>query len=91
MKVLYFANDAAYGEVKALKAVGDLVDSGMIQHSKLGSKPGPFPVIIMKKKPGEVLYRHAAYMAAKRSMRESMRNETFSFMCDKVAEVAIYD
>lgn len=87
MKVLYFANNASYGEVKALKAVGDFVGSGMLGHPTLGLKS--FPVIIMREKPGKVLYRHPGYIAAETPTREIMQNETFFFMCDKVADVAV--
>ncbi|KAJ4493382.1 hypothetical protein C8R41DRAFT_330234 [Lentinula lateritia] len=82
MKVFNAVDNAAIGEAKALRAVGDLVASGTV--SALGSKPA----IIMKKKAGQPLQETEAYKNAREVVREMMRNQTFTLMCDKMAIVA---
>ncbi|KAJ3891319.1 hypothetical protein GG344DRAFT_77003 [Lentinula edodes] len=82
MKVFNAVDNAAIGEAKALRAVGDLVASGTV--SALGSKPA----IIMKKKAGQPLHETEAYKNAREVVRETMRNQTYTLMCEQVAFVA---
>ncbi|KAJ3965799.1 hypothetical protein EV361DRAFT_954662 [Lentinula raphanica] len=82
MKVFNAVNNAAIGEAKALGAVGDLVASGIVK--SLGSKPA----IIMKKKPGQPLHTTNEYKAARETVREKMRDQTYRLMRKEVVNVA---
>ncbi|KAJ4487805.1 hypothetical protein J3R30DRAFT_851527 [Lentinula aciculospora] len=82
MKVLKDVNNAAIGEAKALRAVGDFVASGTVK--ALDSRPA----IIMKKKPGLPLHETNLYKNAREQQRETMRSKTFQLMCDKIVTVA---
>ncbi|KAF8823761.1 hypothetical protein HHX47_DHR9000129 [Lentinula edodes] len=66
MKVFNAVDNAAIGEAKALRAVGDLVASGTV--SALGSKPA----IIMKRKAGQPLQETEAYKNAREILPRSM-------------------
>ncbi|KAE9404957.1 hypothetical protein BT96DRAFT_972785 [Gymnopus androsaceus JB14] len=87
-------NDAkaaeAFGEVKALKIVGDLVDSGLFTDLARGFENAP--VIIMKKKSGEVLSTTTAFKAAVAgkdvALQTQMKSEALKLMCAEVARIA---
>ncbi|KAJ3770827.1 hypothetical protein FB446DRAFT_705109 [Lentinula raphanica] len=82
MKVFHAVDNAAIGEAKALGAVGDLVASGVVE--SLGFRPA----IIMKKKAGQPLHLTDEYKAARETVREKMRDQTYKLMCQKAANVA---
>ncbi|KAJ3738374.1 hypothetical protein DFH05DRAFT_1496544 [Lentinula detonsa] len=82
MKVLKIVDDEAHAEVKALKGVGEYVDSGMFT-----VKGKEEPVIIMSKVPGSVLSDTPEYQKAKTDDKEKMKEEAIDLMCKEVAQV----
>lgn len=82
----------AFGEVKALKDVGDYVAAGLFTDTALGFENAP--AIIVKKKLGQVLSTTDAFKAAVTAkdieLQTQMKRETLELMCAKVAELA-YD
>ncbi|KAJ3907129.1 hypothetical protein F5879DRAFT_986773 [Lentinula edodes] len=82
LKVLKTVDDEAYAEVKALKGIGEYVDSGMFT-----VKGKEAPVIIMIKVPGSVLSDTPEYKKAKTDEKEKMKEEAIDLMCKEVAEV----
>ncbi|KAJ3929008.1 MAG: hypothetical protein NXY57DRAFT_1041166 [Lentinula lateritia] len=82
LKVLKSVDDEAYAEVKALKGIGEYVDSGMFT-----VKGKEAPVIIMIKVPGSVLSDTPEYKKAKTDEKEKMKEEAIDLMCKEVAEV----
>ncbi|KAJ4489310.1 hypothetical protein C8J55DRAFT_592547 [Lentinula edodes] len=87
LKVMKSTDKAALGEVKALHQVGDLVASGML--SDILVARNPVPVIIMLKKPGDVLSTTKAYQNANVATRERMRAQSNSIKCERVASLAV--
>ncbi|KAJ4486212.1 hypothetical protein J3R30DRAFT_1470421 [Lentinula aciculospora] len=86
LKIMKSTNKAALGEAKALHKVGDLVASGMLS-DKLVSRQ-PVPVIIMLKKPGDVLSATRTYKDANVAVKEQMRKQANMLKCKKVASLA---
>ncbi|KAJ3750307.1 hypothetical protein DFH05DRAFT_65470 [Lentinula detonsa] len=87
LKIMKSTDNAALGEAKALREIGDLVASGMLS-DKLVSRQ-PVPVIIMLKKPGDVLSTTKAYKEANVAIKEQMRTQTNKLKCEKVASLAV--
>ncbi|KAE9403463.1 hypothetical protein BT96DRAFT_990325 [Gymnopus androsaceus JB14] len=72
-----------WGEVAALKVVGDYVASGMLENQgKL------VPVIVMKKQPGADIHDSTAYKGANEEKKKEMRAKLAKAMCAKVAKMA---
>lgn len=82
----------AFGEVKALKDVGDYVAAGLFTDPVFGFENAP--AIIMKKKPGQVLSTTNAFKAAVTARdidsQTQLKRETLELMCAKVAKLAYY-
>ncbi|KAJ3808926.1 hypothetical protein F5876DRAFT_66899 [Lentinula aff. lateritia] len=87
MKVLHGKpDDNAFVEVKVLREAGDLIAAGMLRDARLSKTP--IPVIIMKKKSGQVLSRTGVYRKASGKEKKRMEREAVGKMCEKVAEFA---
>jgi len=84
LKVLKAVDNAAIGEVKALRLAGRLVDSGMLRDSKWSSSK---PVIIMKKVLGQPLYQNEIYLRSRK--QEALEEQTFKMICQKLATIAL--
>ncbi|KAF5389756.1 hypothetical protein D9757_006019 [Collybiopsis confluens] len=92
--------DYNYGEVKALKQVGDFVASGYIKDpglstldkmkSKIKSKPpSDFRVVIMKKKDGKTLKDIRKQMQWNTSQWEALARPVKELACKAAAEIAV--
>lgn len=90
VKVLNKADNGAYGEVKTLNIVGDLVASGKLSVDKklLGIISKSSPVIVMSMKPGEALNRIDAFQRGDEKVKEKLTKEALALMCEEVATVA---
>ncbi|KAJ3712113.1 hypothetical protein DFJ43DRAFT_80352 [Lentinula guzmanii] len=89
IKILPGNSTYTWGEAKALRAIGDLVDSGTIMYAEphwLSSRY--LPAVVIKKMPGKILEHIPAYMHADPKQKESFRREIAQQMCQKVAAVA---
>ncbi|KAJ3824602.1 hypothetical protein F5880DRAFT_359458 [Lentinula raphanica] len=87
MKVMKSIDKATLGEAKALHEIGDLVASGMLE-DRLVSRH-PVPVIIMLRKPGDVLSTTKEYKDANVAIKEQMRAQSNKLKCEKVALIAV--
>ncbi|KIK53751.1 hypothetical protein GYMLUDRAFT_1024980 [Collybiopsis luxurians FD-317 M1] len=98
------ADDINFGEVKALKAVGDFVAAGTIQDpavasgqstvSKLKDKlkkvqSSGVPVVIMKKKEGQLFDDIAAYKNAKGEEKMKFEEKATELVCGEIARIAL--
>ncbi|KAJ3887981.1 hypothetical protein GG344DRAFT_80203 [Lentinula edodes] len=90
VKILPHNSTYTWGEAKALKAVGDLVDSGTILYTNplRGGSPKYLPAVIMKKKSGQILEHLPGYQGAKPADKKKLRTSIVTLLCAKVAEVA---
>ncbi|KAJ3991661.1 hypothetical protein F5050DRAFT_1865318 [Lentinula boryana] len=82
LKVLKTVEDEGFAEVKALKEVGEWVDSGLLTISGVSK-----PAIIMKAKPGEILVFNAYYKDHP-DKQMKMANDAKMQACKKAAKVA---
>ncbi|KAE9410318.1 hypothetical protein BT96DRAFT_912532 [Gymnopus androsaceus JB14] len=89
MKVLHNVDKYGYAEVKALKLAGDFVDSGMLSESVPKLSKTPIPVIIMLRKPGQILSKTRAYRKANTDEENKLKAEAVDLMCKKVAHLAV--
>ncbi|KIK54993.1 hypothetical protein GYMLUDRAFT_48191 [Collybiopsis luxurians FD-317 M1] len=92
-----------FGEVKALKHVGDFVAAGLIKDpersvtdrlkdkakSLKGDKPHMYPVVVMKKKQGNTLSSFGFYRSANRNGQVMLAREVKKLTCTEVARVAV--
>lgn len=80
----------AKAEVKALDEIEDLVASGMFSHKAFNNNKKPVPVIIMKRKLGDVLNEGSAYKDTKdQEAKQKMQTTTIEMMCRKGAQIAV--
>lgn len=79
-------DDNAFVEVKVLREAGDLIAAGMLHDARLSKTA--IPVIIMKKKSGQVLSGTGVYRKASGREKKRMEGEAVGKMCEKVAEFA---
>ncbi|KAJ3883180.1 hypothetical protein F5051DRAFT_392238 [Lentinula edodes] len=79
-------DDNAFVEVKVLREAVDLIAAGMLHDERLSKKL--IPVIIMKKKSGQVLSSTGVYRKASGKEKKRMEGEAVGKMCEKVAEFA---
>ncbi|KAE9401265.1 hypothetical protein BT96DRAFT_918877 [Gymnopus androsaceus JB14] len=81
-------DDFAYGEVKALMDVGEgnYVDSGILALDP--KKPESLvPVILMLKKPGEILTKSNEFVTAEPQQKLTMKTQTVRFTCAKFVDL----
>ncbi|KAF5361227.1 hypothetical protein D9757_013218 [Collybiopsis confluens] len=86
-KALMEPIDDDYFEVKVLKTLTDLyIDSGMVSG---WPTPGPSPVIIMKKVPGQPIKNYPAYRLANKEEKTAMHKKLQEMVCSQVVKWAL--